>query len=197
MITWASLITTPSKNSEQGNELMPIGRFQRISSEIRRAHAEMLTEATAEIRRTAEATVGGNLHNTHIGLRHQQHGRIVKTELLQVVADAAILASLGEDAAHTILRQMEALHDGLALEVGVEEELFAHHDIVDTLKELLVGQRIIIGHLGQRLNLGAHVFPILLSIVGGLGNLLCQDHVFATDGPAFEHHNHHKDDEQQ
>ena len=51
-----------------------------------------------------------------------------------------MLTALGEDGTHAFLRQLEAIHDDLALELGVEEEFFAYDDIVDILEELLVGK---------------------------------------------------------
>ena len=51
-----------------------------------------------------------------------------------------MFAGFGEDAAYTILRQVESLHDGLPPEFGIMEEMFAADDVDDILIQLLVGQ---------------------------------------------------------
>jgi hypothetical protein len=49
-----------------------------------------------------------------------------------------MFAGFGEDAAYTILRQVESLHDGLSPEIGITEEMFADDDVLDILIQLLV-----------------------------------------------------------
>ena len=122
-------------------------------AELGGRHAETLAEALAEIGVTGETTDFGYLGDIHIRLTGHEEGGILQTQLLQIVGDLGILATLGEGVTHTLLRQLEAVHDGLAVHIRVEEQAFAHDDIVDMLEQLLIGQRIQICYVagGDRL----------------------------------------------
>ena len=122
----------------------------------------MLTEAGAEVGVTAETAVGGYLHDALLGLFDQQLGGIFQTELLYIAAQLRMFRTLGEDGSDALLRQLEAVDDGLTSERGVEEEMFAHDDIVDMLEELLVGQCCLVG-VGCRC-MFAYLSPIFLLV---------------------------------
>ena len=51
-----------------------------------------------------------------------------------------MITPFGEYGTDTLLRQLEAVDDGLTLEIGIEEKFFLHNDLVDIFEQLLVGE---------------------------------------------------------
>ena len=80
----------------------------------------MQAEASAEVGAPAETAGGGNLDDGVLGLFDQQAGGVFETQLQGIVVEPGMVAALGENGAHTLLRQLEAVHDGLASEIGIE-----------------------------------------------------------------------------
>lgn len=70
-----------------------------------RVQTEVVTETVAEISAAAEATVGSYLHNVLVGLFDQQLGCIIQTQLLDVAGQLGVVAALGENGTHALLRQ--------------------------------------------------------------------------------------------
>ena len=81
----------------------------------------MLTETVAEIGIAAETALGGYLNNTPVGLFDEQVGSMVQTQLLNIAVQLGMFTAFGENGTDTLLRQLEAVHDGLTPEFGVEE----------------------------------------------------------------------------
>ena len=144
----------------------------------------MLTEAIAEICAAAETTFGGNLYNVFIGLFEQLFGSIFQTQMHDVGGQFCIVAALGEDGADAVFCQQETVHDGLTLELRVEEESLAHNNVVDVLEELLVGGCFQIG-FGWWL-LQPPVLIIHLFIFGDIGYLLSQQTVLPADSSVLD-----------
>ena len=102
----------------------------------------MLTEATAKIGTAPETAVGGNLSDGTLRIIDKNLGCIVQTQLQDIAGNLGVSAALSEDGAHTLLGKLEAIHDSLAFEAGVEVEAVTHDYFVDVPEELLVGERI-------------------------------------------------------
>ncbi len=100
----------------------------------------MLAEAVAEVGAAAETAVGGNLCDGTLRLVDQQVGGIFKSQLQDILIELDMLAAFGEDGAHAVLRQLEAVHDGLAIETGIKEKSLVHHNLVDMQEQLFVGE---------------------------------------------------------
>ena len=119
----------------------------RRHTELRRGHTETLAEALTVIAVTAETALVGHLRDALIGIVGEQYGRIFQAQLLGVVGELSILAAFSEDGTYALFRKLEAVHDGLALEPGIEKEPFTHNDIVDMLEQLLVGKGVEVGYV--------------------------------------------------
>ena len=91
----------------------------------------MLAEAVAEVGAAAETAVSGNLYDGALWLMDQQVGGILQTQLQDILIEPEVLAALGEDGTHALLRQLEAVHDGLASEIRIEEKALVHDNLVD------------------------------------------------------------------
>ena len=100
----------------------------------------MLAEAVAEVIVTAETAFLGYLHDAALGLLKEQVGSILQSLVLDIVGQFTRLA-LGEDGSHTVFRELEASHDSLTVEHGVEEEPFTLDGLCDVLVELFVSHR--------------------------------------------------------
>ena len=96
----------------------------------------MLTEAVAEVSVTAETAFIGNLDNTLFRLLDKPAGGTIQTQLKDVAGQFHIFAALGECGTDTFLRQLEAVHDSLTLELGIKEQPLADNDIVEILEQL-------------------------------------------------------------
>ena len=100
----------------------------------------MLAETVAEVGAAAETAVSGNLYDGALRLVDQQMGGIFEAQLQNKLVEPDMLAALGEDGSHALLRQLEAVYDGLTAEVGIEEKALLHDHLVDMQEELFVGE---------------------------------------------------------
>jgi len=158
--------------------------LQSFLSEVGGRHAEALTETVAEIGVAAETALGGYLNNTPVGLFDEQVGGIVQTQLLNIAVQLGMFTAFGENGTDALLRQLEAVHDGLTPELGVEEEFFAYDNLVDVLEELFVGLDVCVGDNGRLL--GPFLLPVHLLVVHRFSNLLGQQAVVAADNPVLD-----------
>ncbi len=86
---------------------------------------------------------------------------MIQTKPQNIAVHLRKLAALGENGSDALLRKLEAVHDGLTTELGVEEELFVHNDIADVLEELVVGEILLLRGLNS-LRLCPFFFPVYL-----------------------------------
>ena len=116
----------------------------------------------------------------------KEFGCVFQTELLDVVAQFGVITAFGEHGTDALLRQIEAIHDSLTFELGIEEQLFAHDDLVDMLEQLLIGECIEVEVFGNWFRfMGLSLFQIEILVVHGFANLLDKDAVLAADGSVF------------
>ena len=71
-------------------------KLQSGPTKFRRRHAEELTETISEVLMTAEATVDSNILNTLLRLFDEQFSGILQTQMLDVVGQLTIFATLRE-----------------------------------------------------------------------------------------------------
>ena len=71
-------------------------KLQSGPTKLRRRHAEELTETISEVLMTAEATVDSNILNTLLRLFDEQFSGIFQTQMLDVVGQLTIFATLRE-----------------------------------------------------------------------------------------------------
>ena len=83
----------------------------------------MLAEAIAEVGVATKTAIGGNLRDGAIRIVDEQMGGILQAQLQYILIQSDIIATLREHGTHALLRQLEAVHDGLAPEIGIEEEV--------------------------------------------------------------------------
>ena len=105
----------------------------------------MLAETVAEVGAAAETAVSGNLYDGALRLVDQQMGGIFEAQLQNKRVEPDMLAALGEDGAHAILRQLETVDDGLSLKLRIQKQSFAHYHIMYMSEQLFVGHRIQVG----------------------------------------------------
>lgn len=153
----------------------------------------MLTETATKVSTTVETAVGGYLRKTFLGLFNQLVGSTFQTQQLHVTGHIIMFAAFRENGSHTLFRQLEAVHNGLTPEPGVEKQFFAHNHLIDLLEELFLAGGIEIGDCRRGRGLGLLLIPVLLLVVHCFGNLLDQDTVLAADGPVMEDNNDGKD----
>ena len=73
-----------------------VGRSLLCLAELGRRHAIVLAEAVGKVLVRTETALGCNLNNTHVGLLHQQLGGMLHAQLLHVVGELGVLATLGK-----------------------------------------------------------------------------------------------------
>ncbi len=93
---------------------------RRVTAEVGGTEAEVLTEAAAEIGTAAKAAVGSNLHDAALRVIGQKVSCIVQAHLLDIAGQFSVPATLGENGTHAFLGQLEAVHDGLSFEAGIQ-----------------------------------------------------------------------------
>ena len=102
-------------------------------------HGVAVLEVEAVGAGVVEARLGGNLLDAEVRTRDEQVAGILQTAVADEVGKAVELGTLGEGSTHTPLRQLEHIHDLLAVQIRIEIKMLALDSMAQAAEQLVVG----------------------------------------------------------